>query len=211
MLEQILTEYPAIEAVQLQFNYLDYDDLAVQSRRVYEVCRKYNKPVIVMEPVKGGNLVNLPDEAKRVLEELHGGSPASYAIRFAAGFPGMMMVLSGMSDMQQMMDNLSYMKDFQPLNEKEMEAVHQVQQIFMSKNLIPCTACRYCTDGCPQHISIPDLFAIMNTNFYYHDVHTGPGRKASDCLKCGKCEKVCPQHLPIRQLLEDVAKEFEKE
>ena len=218
-LEQILNDYPEIEVVQIQFNYLDYDDLAVQSRRVYEVCRKYNKPVIVMEPVKGGNLVNLPDEARKVLEELHGGSPASYAIRFAAGFPGMMMVLSGMSDMQQMMDNLSYMKDFQPLNEKEMEAVHQVQKIFMSKNLIPCTACRYCTDGCPQHISIPDLFAIMNTkqihhdwnaDYYYNDVHTGPGRKASDCLKCGKCEKVCPQHLPIRQLLEDVAKEFEK-
>ena len=219
-LEQILNDYPEIEVVQIQFNYLDYDDLAVQSRRVYEVCRKYNKPVIVMEPVKGGNLVNLPDEARKVLEELHGGSPASYAIRFAAGFPGMMMVLSGMSDMQQMMDNLSYMKDFQPLNEKEMEAVHQVQKIFMSKNLIPCTACRYCTDGCPQHISIPDLFAIMNTrqihrdwnaDFYYHDVHAGPGRKASDCLKCGKCEQVCPQHLPIRQLLEDVAKEYEKE
>ena len=218
VLEQILTEYPEVEVVQIQFNYVDYDDPAVQSRACYEVCRKHNKPVIVMEPVKGGNLVNLPEDAKDVLDELYGGSPASYAIRFAAGFPGMMMVLSGMSSMEQMNDNLSYMKDFQPLNEAELAAVKKVQEIFKSKNLIPCTACRYCIDGCPKHISIPDLFAIMNTKQIYHDwnadyyynvVHTAPGRKASDCLKCGKCEKVCPQHLQIRNLLEDVAKEFE--
>lgn len=218
VLEQILTEYPEVEVVQIQFNYVDYDDPAVQSRACYEVCRKHNKPVIVMEPVKGGNLVNLPEDAKAVLDELYGGSPASYAIRFAAGFPGMMMVLSGMSSMEQMNDNLSYMKDFQPLNEAELAAVKKVQEIFKSKNLIPCTECRYCIDGCPKHISIPDLFAIMNTKQIYHDwnadyyynvVHTAPGRKASDCLKCGKCEKVCPQHLQIRNLLEDVAKEFE--
>lgn len=218
VLEQILTEYPEVEVVQIQFNYVDYDDPAVQSRACYEVCRKHNKPVIVMEPVKGGNLVNLPEDAKAVLDELYGGSPASYTIRFAAGFPGMMMVLSGMSSMEQMNDNLSYMKDFQPLNEAELAAVKKVQEIFKSKNLIPCTACRYCIDGCPKHISIPDLFAIMNTKQIYHDwnadyyynvVHTAPGRKASDCLKCGKCEKVCPQHLQIRNLLEDVAKEFE--
>ena len=218
VLEQILTEYPEVEVVQIQFNYVDYDDPAVQSRACYEVCRKHNKPVIVMEPVKGGNLVNLPEDAKAVLNELYGGSPASYAIRFAAGFPGMMMVLSGMSSMEQMNDNLSYMKDFQPLNEAELAAVKKVQEIFKSKNLIPCTACRYCIDGCPKHISIPDLFAIMNTKQIYHDwnadyyynvVHTALGRKASDCLKCGKCEKVCPQHLQIRNLLEDVAKEVE--
>ena len=220
VLEQILTEYPQVEVVQIQFNYVDYEDPAVQSRKVYEVCRKHNKPVIVMEPVKGGNLVNLPENAAKVLESLHGGSNASYAIRFAAGFPDMMMVLSGMSSLQQMEDNISYMKDFEPLNEQELDAIGQVQEIFHNKNLIPCTACRYCVDGCPQHISIPDLFATMNTkqihhdwnaDYYYDVVHTAPGRKASDCLKCGKCEKVCPQHLPIRKLLEDVAKEFEKE
>lgn len=123
VLEEILTDYPEIEVVQIQFNYLDYEDPAVQSRACYEVCRKFNKPVIVMEPVKGGSLVNLPEDAKAVLDELHGGSPASYAIRFAAGFPGMIMVLSGMSNLEQMKDNLSYMKDFQPLKENELEAI----------------------------------------------------------------------------------------
>ena len=219
VLDQILTEYPQIEVVQIQFNYLDYDDIAVQSRKCYEVCRKHGKPVLVMEPVKGGSLVNLPEEAKKVLDDLHGGSPASYAIRFAAGFPGMMMVLSGMSNMEQMKDNLSYMRDFKPLNETELAAVNKVQEIFHKMNMIPCTACRYCVEGCPKQISIPDLFAIMNikqlhhdwnADYYYEEVHTAPGRRASDCLKCGKCEKICPQHLPIRKLLEAVAKEFDK-
>ena len=219
LLDRILTEYPQLEAVQLQFNYVDYDDPAVQSRRCYEVCRKHGKPVIVMEPVKGGNLVNLPEEARAVLDALHGGSPASYAIRFAAGFPGMMMVLSGMSNMEQMKDNLSYMRDFKPLNETELAAVNKVQEIFHKMNMIPCTACRYCVEGCPKQISIPDLFAIMNikqlhhdwnADYYYEEVHTAPGRRASDCLKCGKCEKICPQHLPIRKLLEEIAKEFDK-
>lgn len=219
VLDQILTEYPQIEVVQIQFNYLDYDDIAVQSRKCYEVCRKHGKPVLVMEPVKGGSLVNLPEEAKKVLDDLHGGSPASYAIRFAAGFPGMMMVLSGMSNMEQMKDNLSYMRDFKPLNEIELAAVNKVQEIFHKMNMIPCTACRYCVEGCPKQISIPDLFAIMNikqlhhdwnADYYYEEVHTAPGRRASDCLKCGKCEKICPQHLPIRKLLEEVAKEFDK-
>ena len=219
VLDQILTEYPQIEVVQIQFNYLDYDDIAVQSRKCYEVCRKHGKPVLVMEPVKGGSLVNLPEEAKKVLDDLHGGSPASYAIRFAAGFPGMMMVLSGMSDLEQMKDNLSYMRDFKPLNETELAAVNKVQEIFHKMNMIPCTACRYCVEGCPKQISIPDLFAIMNikqlhhdwnVDYYYEEVHTAPGRRASDCLKCGKCEKICPQHLPIRKLLEEIAKEFDK-
>lgn len=219
VLEQILTEYPQIEVVQIQFNYADYDDPAVESRKCYEVCRKFGKPVIVMEPVKGGNLVNLPDKAKAVLDDLHGGSPASYAIRFAAGFEGIMMVLSGMSNMEQMRDNISYMKDFKPLSEQELAAIGKVQEIFKSMNLIPCTSCRYCTAGCPKHISIPDLFAVMNTKQLYHDwnadyyynVHTsGEKSKASDCIKCGKCEQACPQHLHIRDLLETVAKEFEK-
>lgn len=219
VLEQILTEYPQVEVVQIQFNYVDYDDPAVESRKCYEICRKYGKPVIVMEPVKGGNLVNLPREAEDILNALKGGSIASYAIRFAAGFEGIDMVLSGMSSYEQMLDNISYMKEFQPLKDYEMEAVRKVQEIFRNMNLIPCTACRYCEAGCPKKISIPDLFAVMNTkqiyhdwnaDYYYNNVHTAQGRRASDCIKCGKCESACPQHLEIRRLLEDVAKEFEK-
>ena len=220
VLDQILTEYPQIEIVQIQLNYLDFKDPAVQSGKCYQVCRKHGKPVIVMEPVKGGSLVNLPQQAKAILDDLGGGSPASYAIRFAAGFEGIRMVLSGMSNLEQMQDNLSYMKDFQPLNERETAAVDQVCQIFHSMNLIPCTACRYCTDGCPQHISIPDLFSCMNAQqihkgwnakYYYNEVHTKHHGKASDCIACGKCEDICPQHLPIRNLLKDVVKVFENE
>ena len=219
ILEEILQEYPQIEVIQIQFNYLDYEDPAVQSKKCYEVCRKYNKPVIIMEPVKGGNLVNLPEDAKKILDDLKGGSTASYAIRFAASFDGVMMVLSGMSSLEQMQDNISYMKEFQPLNDTEMQAVKAVADVFHSKHMIPCTACRYCTDGCPKHISIPDLFACMNAktvfhdwnaDYYYSEVHTARNGKASDCVECGKCEKVCPQHLKIRELLKDVAKEFEK-
>ena len=219
VLEQILTEYPQIEVVQIQFNYVDYDDQVVESRKCYEVCRKFGKPVIVMEPVKGGNLANLPDEARAVLDELGGGSPASYAIRFAAGFEGVLTVLSGMSDMAQTEDNISYMKDFQPLSQTELTAIDRVREIFRSKNMIACTACRYCVDGCPKQILIPDLFACLNakkvfnnwnTDYYYGNVYTTRNGKASDCIKCGKCEHTCPQHLSIRELLADVAAEFEK-
>ena len=219
VLEEILTEYPQIEVVQIQLNYVDYDVAAVQSRKCLEVCNKYGKPVIVMEPVKGGNLVNLPTDAKKYIDELNGGSPASYAIRFAAGCKGVFMTLSGMSNLEQMNDNLSYMRDFKLLDEKELQAVENVRKVFKSMNLIPCTACRYCTAGCPKHISIPDLFACLNTKNLYHDwnadyyysqVHTKNKGKASDCIKCGRCEAACPQHLPIRELLKTVAKEFEK-
>ena len=222
VLDMILTEHPEIEIVQIQFNYVDYEDASVESRKVYEVCEKHGKPVIVMEPVKGGSLVNLPEEAGQILRDLGGGSNASYAIRFAASFPNMAMVLSGMSNMDQMTDNLSAMKDFRPLDEKEFEAVRKVCEIFKGLNLIPCTSCSYCIEEneCPKAIRIPDLFAAMNaheafhnwnTGYYYSNIITGGGHgKASECIKCGKCEKVCPQHLPIRELLQNVARTFEK-
>ena len=218
VLEQILTEYPQIEVVQIQFNYADYEDDSVQSRKCYEVCRKFQKPVIVMEPVKGGNLATLPPKAQAVFDQLHGGSNASYAIRFAAGFEGVMMVLSGMGSMDMLNDNLSYMKHFVPLSAEERAAIDQVCGIFRSQDLIPCTACSYCTERCPKGIPIPNLFACMNSKKqfhdwnadYYYEVHTGSAHKASDCIGCGACEAICPQHLSIRALLGDVADEFER-
>ena len=202
---------------QIQLNYMDTEEQA--GLKGYQLATDKKIPLVIMEPVKGGNLVNLPEDAKKILDVLHGGSPASYALRFAAGFEGVLMVLSGMSTLDQMEDNISFMKEFKPLNEKELEAVHQVADIFHQKHMIPCTACRYCVAGCPKHISIPDLFSCMNAKMVFHDwnadyyynmVHTARNGKASECVKCGKCEKVCPQHLRIREILEDVAKEFEK-
>jgi len=220
VLDQILTEYPEIEIVQIQFNYLDYESASVESRRVYEVCEKHDKPVLVMEPVKGGSLIKLPEEAQKALDELHGGSNASYAIRFAAGFKNIRVVLSGMSNMDQMKDNVSFMEDFQPLNEKEMEAIRKVCDVYNNMHSIPCTSCRYCIEEstCPKNILIPDLFSSYNAKMIFNDwnadhyyaraiINNG---KASDCIKCGKCERVCPQHLPIRELLQTVAKEFKE-
>ncbi|MCR5580187.1 MAG: aldo/keto reductase [Pseudobutyrivibrio sp.] len=221
VLDMILTEHPEIEVVQIQFNYVDYEDSSVQSRKVYEVCEKHKKPVIVMEPVKGGSLVKLPPEADQIFRDLGDKSNASYAVRFAASFPSMTMVLSGMSNMDQMEDNLSVMKDFEPLNEKELEAVAKVTGIFKGLNLIPCTGCRYCVEEnhCPKDILIPDMFSSLNaheafknwnTGYYYDTVLTKGGHsKASECIKCGKCEQVCPQHLHIRDLLDKVATTFE--
>ncbi len=217
VLDQILTEYPQVEAVQIQFNYVDYEDVTVQSRKCLEVCRKHGKPVIVMEPVRGGSLVDIPEAAKDVFRALEGGSPASYAIRYAASPEGIFMVLSGMSNMEQMLDNISYMKDFQPLNEEEYAAIDRVGEIFQSLNLVPCTVCRYCTDGCPMHIAIPDLFRCLNDKKRFNNgdwsYHYTVNRtaKPSACIQCGKCEAACPQHLPIRELLKEVTRAFEKE
>lgn len=209
-LEKILTDYPDIEFVQLQFNYVDYEDDRVQSRLCYEVCVKHGKPVFVMEPVKGGQLVNMPDPVGKIVDALGGGSRASYAIRFAASFPNVAMVLSGMGNMAMMNDNISMMKDFMPLDEKEMAALHKAAAIYRGEEMIPCTGCRYCVDDCPQQILIPDIFAAVNAGKnegISADLQDIPGGKAGECVKCGKCEKNCPQFLPIRALLRKLAKQ----
>ena len=207
VLDQILTAWPEIEFVQLQFNYLDYEDPRVQSRLCYEVCRKHGKPVMVMEPVRGGALVNLPQEA---LELLPDGSPASYALRFAAGFDGIAMVLSGMSNEEQMVDNLATMSQWKPLNEAELEAVTKVRTIYQSQHKVPCTACAYCVDGCPAGIPIPDIFSLLNKKLAGEEfddaAYAAMAVKADACVGCGACEAVCPQKLQIRHLLTEAHK-----
>ena len=221
LLEEILTLYPELEFVQIQLNYADIDSPVIQSAKVYEVCEKFGKPVIVMEPVKGGVLVNLPDEAKRILDGLNGGSCASYAIRYAKSFPNVILVLSGMNDIDMVRDNTAFMKDFQPLSEKELEALDKVRKIIRKQNAIQCTSCRYCVDGCPKDIPIPEILACINRRIqynsgegdflsgFYYGVHTKNRGRASDCIKCGKCERECPQHLPIRDFLAKAAGIFE--
>ncbi len=218
VLEKILSEQPSVEVVQLQFNYLDYEDERVQSRLCYEVCVKYGKPVIVMEPVRGGSLVNLPEAGKAVLDGLGEYSPAGYAIRYAASFDNIFMVLSGMSNMEQMEDNIHSMKDFTPFTEAEYKAVGKVAEIIRAIPTIPCTSCKYCVDGdrCPMNIRIPSLFGAENKarRFNTEDARghynwvTAKGGKPADCIECGQCEEICPQQLPIRQLLKEIGERF---
>lgn len=217
LLEQVLTQYPQVEAVQLQFNYLDMDSESIQSRACYEVCRRHNKPVIVMEPVKGGKLAMLPPKAHQVLAELEGGSDASYAIRYAAGFEGIFMVLSGMSNVAMVEDNCGYMQSFRPLDKKEQQAVARVQQILLELASVDCTGCRYCTEVCPQAIPIPELFACLEQRRLYNwvgdryrAVVDKAGAGPADCVECGACENACPQHLSIRDLLKETRAAFEK-
>lgn len=205
VLDRILTEYPSVEVVQLQFNYLDFEDEKVQARLCYEVCRKHGKPVVVMEPVRGGALANLPPVAKKYFDELGEMSPASYAIRFAAGFEGIMTVLSGMSNIEQVRDNISYMKDFVPLSEKENAAVDKVCAILRNSDVIRCTGCSYCTDGCPVNINIPAYFARSNAKTLGDEENCRiDGGKPEDCLGCEQCENICPQKLKVVELLKKI-------
>ncbi len=221
-LDKVLTEHPEMEFVQLQINYLDWESMGVQSRKCYEVAEKHGKKVIVMEPVKGGTLANIPSSAEAMFKARDSkASVPSWAIRFAASLPNVMMVLSGMSNLSQLIDNTDYMQDFKPLTEDEKQMVLKAADIINGNITIPCTGCSYCTGGCPKNIAIPQFFSLYNADmqeckekgwtpqgeYYINLTKTNP--KASECIKCGKCEKICPQSLPIRKYLEDVAKHFE--
>ena len=218
LLDKILTKHPEMEFVQLQINYLDWDSPWIHSKGVYEVARKHNVPIIVMEPVKGGTLAHVPESVEQLFREKEPNlSVASWAVRFAASLPGVMMVLSGMSDLQQMEDNLSYMEDFKPLDEAERATVQQVVDILNSLPTIPCTACKYCVDGCPQKINIPGIFKTMNDLTLYNNVEgakrsyenvTKEGGKAGDCVQCGACEAHCPQKIQIIETLKKAAQTF---
>lgn len=217
-LAEILDDHPETEMVQLQLNYIDWDDESVQARKCYEICAERGISVVVMEPLKGGSLANLPPEAAALLKKANPeASLASWGIRFAASPEQVMVVLSGMSDMAQLEDNISYMSDFTPLSEAEHKLLEQCVGIIHDSIAIPCTACRYCIAGCPKQIAIPAYFALYNnqkqfgllpglaSNYLNLTVKFG---KPDDCIGCGHCEGHCPQHLPISRLLEQVSKAF---
>ena len=219
ILDEVLTEYPDIEFVQLQLNYADWENPSVASRANYEIARKHGKSIVIMEPVKGGALANPPKDVCKVFDEANPNlSYASWAVRYAASLEGVITVLSGMSNLEQMKDNLSYMKEFKPLNREEQNVIRKVQEIMGGINSIPCTACHYCTDGCPKKIKIPEIFAARNQQIVWGQLEEGKRQyalaaenagKASECIKCGQCEKACPQHLDVIARLKECADRFD--
>ena len=219
-LDKVLTAHPEAEFVQLQINYVDWEDEKVQSRACYEVCRKHGKPVIIMEPVKGGSLAQLPAEATVAMRNMDPqASNASWALRFAASLEGLVTVLSGMSTPEQLADNIRTMKDFQPLTDAERAALDETVAYLRSVPTIPCTSCRYCVKGCPQQINIPGVFSAVNTHKVYQNLAgakggygfaTRDGGKACDCIACGQCEAVCPQSIHIIDELKAAAELLDK-
>lgn len=219
LLDRLLKEHPEVDFVQLQINYADWENPSVTARANYEVARKHGKSIVVMEPVKGGNLANPPAAVKRMFDEYHPDmSYASWAIRFVASLDGIITVLSGMSNTQQMEDNLSYMKKFQPLNEAEQKIIQEAQRILGNSSTIPCTACHYCTEGCPKKIPIPEIFSAMNKQLGNGQIAeaasdyrkaTSLTGKASECINCRQCERICPQHLGITGYLKQCADAME--
>ena len=214
MLEQVLTDHPEVDFVQLQINWLDWSSPSIQSGKCYEVARAHGKPVVVMEPIKGGTLANLPDRALAELRRANPeASPAEFALRYAASLEGVMCVLSGMSAPGQLDENTRFMGDFKPLSSAERSALVRAAKVLRAEQAVPCTSCRYCTRGCPKHIDIPTYFSAYNAfrrgqgagheQMYYRQmVRRQPG--PADCVRCGRCETACPQHILIRDMLQEV-------
>ncbi|MBR0153865.1 MAG: aldo/keto reductase [Lachnospiraceae bacterium] len=222
LLDQVLTEHPEVEFVQIQLNYLDWLDKMVQAKACHDVIVKHGKPIIVMEPVKGGTLAEVPPEVEAKMRAMDPKmSPASWAIRFAASQENVVCVLSGMTTLAQVEDNLSYMDDFVPLTEEEQKVLLECGDIIRSNVKVPCTGCRYCVDDCPMNICIPDYFAVYNTMMrfnsrnradvtnYYKNLVQMYGRP-TDCVRCGMCESRCPQGLTIRDYLEEAGAFLDK-
>ena len=211
LLEELLSKYPQLDVVQLMINYLDWESDKVYARQCHEIAVRHNKKIIIMEPVRGGVLADVPDNVKMMFKNADSNrSIASWAIRFAASLDNVMMVLSGMSNLEQVLDNISYMQDFQPLKQDEMQMALLAGQIIAGQASIACTGCAYCVENCPKNIAIPQYFAAFNKKDKSHyDALIHNFGKASDCIECGMCEKACPQHLMIRGHLKSVAEEFE--
>lgn len=214
-LDKILNENPEVEFVQLQINYLDWDNDSIQSRKCYEVARAHNKEVIVMEPVKGGNLVNIPIKAEKKFKNYNPNvSLASWSIRYCGSLKGVSTILAGMSNLEQVEDNVKTMVDFKPLNKDELSIIEEVKDIIKESVVIPCTYCNYCVEHCPNNIPIPKFFELYNdaknsieVQYLYHIYYNNyaeKGAKASECTYCGECLDYCTQHLDIPKLLEDV-------
>lgn len=220
LLVKVLDKHPEIEFVQIQLNYADWDNKVVNSGEIYKILLERNIPMIIMEPVKGGTLANMaPDLEAMYKEAAPDKSVASWAMRFVGSLPGIATILSGMSNMEQVNDNLNTFVNFKPLSEEEQSVINAVVKKMLDMPLIPCTNCRYCCDGCPKKIHIPDIFNIINTlrkfpgdnrPMFYFGSLTGFSGKPSECVGCGQCEKVCPQHLNIIELLKEAAEILEK-
>ena len=221
-LDAILAKHPEAEFVQLQINYADWDNRQIQSRLNYETCLKHGKPVVIMEPVKGGMLATPPESVVKIFRDANPGlSPAAWAIRFGASLPGVITVLSGMSTIEQMEDNLNSMKNFHALTAAEKSTVFEAQKALAAVPMIPCTSCDYCAKVCPMNIGISGTFNGRNLLTLYSNVESAKvqifwavanmGKKdAVECIGCGKCEDVCPQHLEIRKLLAEAASVFDQ-